>query len=241
MSAKENGISPETQDWATPSAGIDAEMPNQLDLGNLSTTMMDTNTSLADDAINFVSDPGHFPDISTQSHITEHHDASTLGLIEDTEATQRQSFQGASSDSSDCASTPPRSGWDTAPEVPLAGRKLGSRGTATRSRPIRPPQSSNSSMNAVDYSTVTASHSSSHNHLSIPSPNQYLELFADDFGQSLQADIFRYPAAPQQVHHHHHHHHQQESSVLRQFEQQAEAQSMKTQPRPAARGRGSFA
>ncbi|KAK2764146.1 transcription factor [Colletotrichum kahawae] len=196
--------------------------------------MMDTNTSLADDAINFVSDSGHFPEITT-------HDASTLSMIEDTEAIQRQSFQGASSDSSDCASTPPRSGWDTAPEVPLAGRQFGSRGTASRPRPTRPPQSSASSMNAIDYNAMTTSHSSSHNHLSIPSPNQYFELFADDFSQSLPADIFRYPTAPQQVHHHHHHHHQQESSALRQFEQQAEAQSMKTQSRPAARGRGSFA
>ncbi|KAH9233177.1 hypothetical protein K456DRAFT_348192 [Colletotrichum gloeosporioides 23] len=240
MSASENGISPETQDLATPSAGIDAEMPNQLDLGNLSTAMMDTNTSLADDAMNFVSDPGHFPEISTQSHITVHNDASTLGIIEDTEATQRQSYQGVSSDSSDYASTPPRPGWDTAPEVPLAGRQLGSRGAATRSRPTRPPQSS-TSMNAIDYNTVATSHSSSHDHLSIPSPNQYFELFADDFGQSLPGDIFRYPTAPQQVVHHHHHHHQQESSALRQFEEQAEAQSMKTQSRPAARGRGSFA
>ncbi|KAF5506288.1 Myb-like DNA-binding protein BAS1 [Colletotrichum siamense] len=160
MSASENGISPETQDLATPSAGIDTEMPNQLDLGNLSTAMMDTNTSLADDAMNFVSDPGHFPEISTQSHITGHNDANTLGIIEDTEATQRQSYQGVSSDSSDCASTPPRSGWDTTPEVPLAGRQLGSRGAATRSRPMRPPQSSNS-ISQQTYSDTPPRHSKS--------------------------------------------------------------------------------
>ncbi|KAF6808182.1 transcription factor [Colletotrichum sojae] len=260
MSGSETAISPDAGDVISPAAGLEAEVAGGMDLDGLTSTMMDANAGFGDDEISFVTGPA----IAGPSHMPEQINVDGVSMTDAANPPLQQSFEGYSSDSSDCAPPAQRSTWGHVPESShssLSARHPANRNSARPSRNRKPTQSAASSMGTAGYNIVAGSSSSRNEAETDPTSAQFLEFFNEDFAPDLPADLFRYPGGStsasqqQQVvhhhhhyhhhyhHHHHHHHHQQQqdTNALRHLEQQAEAMSMRSQPQdPKGKGSASF-